>query len=118
MSHSKRDYRKTLKNVSLFGTIILNMSTLTGNIGILEALFGKTRRSILSLLYGQPDESFYVRKIIRLTQASPGAVQRELKRLSEAGIIARSSRDNRVFFQATPGCPVYIELKSFFSGGY
>jgi DNA-binding MarR family transcriptional regulator len=86
--------------------------------GISEALFGKTRRSVLGLLYGQPDESFYVRKIIRMTQASPGAAQRELKRLSAARIIIRTSLDNRVFFQASSECPVYIELKSLFSGLY
>jgi hypothetical protein len=94
------------------------MSTINGNMSILEALFGKTRRSVLGLLYGQPDESFYVRKIIRMTQASPGAAQRELKRLSAARIIIRTSLDNRVFFQASSECPVYIELKSLFSGLY
>ena len=72
----------------------------------------------MGLLYGQPDEAFYVRKIIRMAKVSPVAAQRELKRLSEAGIITRSSRDNRVFFQSNPGCPVYIELKSLFSGRY
>jgi uncharacterized protein len=83
---------------------------------ILEALFGKTRRSILGLLFRQPDELFYVRKIIRLANVSPGAAQRELKRLSDAGIIMRSSKDNHVFFQASLECPAYIELKSLFAG--
>jgi len=81
---------------------------------VLEALFGKTRRSILGLLFRQPDETFFVRKIIRLAKVSPGAAQRELKRLSEAGIIVRSSQDNHVFFQANPACPAYIELRSLF----
>ena len=81
---------------------------------VLEALFGKTRRSILWLLFRQPDETFFVRKIIRLAKVSPGAAQRELKRLSEAGIIVRSSQDNHVFFQANPACPAYIELRSLF----
>jgi len=83
---------------------------------VLEALFGKTRRSILGLLYRQTDEAFFVRKIIRLANVSPGAAQRELKRLSEAGIILRSSQDNHVFYQANPACPAYIELKSLFIG--
>ncbi len=83
---------------------------------VLEALFGKTRRSILGLLFRQPDDAFFVRKIIRLAGVSPGAAQRELKRLSEAGIIVRSSKDNHVFFQASPACPAYIELRSLFIG--
>jgi DNA-binding MarR family transcriptional regulator len=92
------------------------MSINITNQRVSEALFGKTRRLILGLLYGQPDEAFYVRKIIRLTNVSPGAAQRELKRLSDAGIIMRSSKDNHVFFQASLECPVYIELKSLFAG--
>jgi predicted transcriptional regulator len=83
---------------------------------ILEALFGKTRRSILGLLFRQPDEAFFVRKIIRLANVSPGAAQRELKRLSEAGIIVRSTKDNHVLYQASPACPAYIELRSLFIG--
>lgn len=83
---------------------------------VLEALFGKTRRSILGLLFRQPDEAFFVRKIIRLANVSPGAAERELKRLAEAGIILRSTKDNHVFYQANPACPAYIELRSLFIG--
>jgi predicted transcriptional regulator len=91
------------------------MSANTENMTILEALFGKTRRSILALLFANADESFYLRKILRLTGVSPGAGQRELKRLSEVGIILRSAKDNRVYFQANSACPIYIELKSIFT---
>lgn len=92
------------------------MSTNTAENMVLEALFGKTRRSILRLLFAHPDEAFFVRKIIRLANVSPGAAQRDLKRLSEAGIVVRSSKDNHVFYQANPACPAYIELKSLFIG--
>lgn len=85
---------------------------------IIEALFGKTRRLILGLLYGQPDEAFYVRKIIRLANVSPGAAERELRRLSEAGIIVRSSKENHVYFQANSACPVYIEMRSLFMSSF
>jgi DNA-binding HxlR family transcriptional regulator len=84
--------------------------------GILEALFGKGRRLVLGLLFRQPDETFYVRKIIRMTGLSPGSVQRELKRLSGSGIIVRSSQDSHVYYQANPACPAYIELRSLFIG--
>ena len=83
---------------------------------ILQALFGKTKRSILALLFQQPDDAFYVRKIIRLAKVSPGAAQRELKKLTEAGIIVRSTKDNHVLFQASAACPAYIELRSLFMG--
>src|SRR5258707_196655 len=40
-------------------------------------LFGRTRRAILSLLFTRPDESFYLREIVRRTGGGIGAIQRE-----------------------------------------
>ena len=94
------------------GTIALIMSTNMQTQGLLEALFGKTRRSILALLFSHAAESFHLRKILRLAGVSPGAGQRELKRLSDAGVILRTVKDNQVLFQANPQCPIFEELKS------
>ncbi len=94
------------------------MSATSGPNSLLATLFGKTRRSILTLIFSHADESYYLRKILRLTETSPGAGQRELKRLSEAGIIVRTLIEGRVHFQANPACPIYMELKSMFSGTY
>ncbi len=79
---------------------------------LLECLFGKTRRSILTLLFSHTDESFHLRKILRLAGVLPGAGQRELKRLSSAGFILRTMRDNQVHFQANPQSPVFEDLKN------
>ncbi len=75
-------------------------------------LFGKTRRAVLALLYSHVDELFYFRQIARTAGVGLGAVQRELKKLSEAGIIRRTARGQQVYYQANPECPVYTELKS------
>jgi len=80
--------------------------------GILAALFGKTRRSILALLFGHADEAFHLRKVLRLAQISPGAGQRELKRLTEAGVLVRCVKENQVLFQANTQCPIFDEIKS------
>lgn len=80
--------------------------------GLIEALFGKTRRLILTLLFSHQDESFHLRKILRLAGVSPGAGQRELKRLAEAGIVLRMTKDSQVLFQANSRCPIFDELKS------
>ena len=95
------------------GTIVLIMSTTTQPApeGVLASLFGKTRRSILALLFGHTDEAFHLRKILRLAQISPGAGQRELRRLSEAGVLTRSVKENQVLFQANAQCPIFEELK-------
>lgn len=76
------------------------------------ALFGKSRRAVLGLLYGHPDQAFYLRQIARATGTGIGAVQRELKQLTDAGILSREKVGNQVHFQANRACPVFAELKS------
>lgn len=78
----------------------------------MAGLFGKTRRSILALLFSHPDESFYLRQIIRMAGVATGAGQRELKWLSDTGIIKRMVRGNQVYYQANSECPVFTEIKS------
>jgi predicted nucleotidyltransferase len=78
---------------------------------VASALFGKTRRAVLGLLYAHPDEAFYHRQVMRRTGAGKGAVQRELRRLSDAGILTRSVRGREVYYQADRHCPVFAELQ-------
>jgi DNA-binding transcriptional ArsR family regulator len=52
-------------------------------------LFGKTRRRVLGLLFGHPDESFFVRDIVRQSGAAQGAIARELDALLGAGLLMR-----------------------------
>ena len=77
-----------------------------------SALFGKTRRAVLGLLYGRADETFYLRQIERLAGVGLGPLQRELKQLTNAGILNRSVRGQNVYYQANPDCPIFDELKS------
>lgn len=88
------------------------MTTITVNDHLTETLLGKTRRSILSLLYGHADETFYLRQLVRVTGGGTGAVQRELKALAGAGIIRRIEKGRQVYYQANAQCAVYPELKS------
>lgn len=82
------------------------------NKGLAAALFGKTRRGILALLFTHTDEAFYLRQIVRTIGVGVGAAQRELKNLTDAGVITRTVRGNQVYYQANPACPVFAELKS------
>src|SRR4030065_209412 len=77
-----------------------------------SSLFGKTRTAVLALLFGRPDENFYFRHICPSIRAGHGAVQRELKALSEAGIIRRTVSGRQVYSRADPSSLVYPELKS------
>jgi len=101
-----------LKTVPGSGTIVPKMSTVQYTDSISETLFGKTRRAVLSLLYSHADDAFYLRQIVRAAGVGVGAVQRELKELSDSGIIQRIVRGRQVYYQANPQCPVFEELKA------
>lgn len=88
------------------------MITLANNNEPAKILFGKARRAILSLVYGHSDEAFYLRQIVRFTGYGLGPIQRELKLLTDAGIIRRNVRGRQVYFQANLNSPIFSELKS------
>jgi predicted nucleotidyltransferase len=84
------------------------------NLQLVELLFGAYRRQVLSLLLLRPDENFYVREIGRLTGVPAGSLHRELKALTEAGLLVRVSAGNQVRYQASRDCPIYEELAAIF----
>jgi len=88
------------------------MITDTANKKLYSVLFGKSRRAVLSLLYGHVDESFYLRQIVRATGIGLGAMQRELKLLTDAGILCRTVKGNQVYYQANSELSIFPELKS------
>ena len=99
-------------------TFVLNRSTFVpdmGTTGIASSLgtllLGKTRLSILSLLFSQPDRKLYLRQIIRLTGGGQGAIQRELASLVRAGVLTRTREANLVYFQLNRAVPVFDELR-------
>jgi len=75
-------------------------------------LFGKTRRLVLALLYGNTNEAYYLRQIVRLTGVGLGPLQRELRQLTDAAIILRTIRGNQVYYQANPDSLIFNELKN------
>ena len=91
------------------GALVTIMSTQPHD-SIAEALFGKTRRQVLTLLYRRPDTSFYLRQITRETGTGIGSVQRELERLTRAGLITRAPLGNQVHFRANQDSPVFQEI--------
>ncbi len=101
-----------LTAVPLAGTIVPDLSTEALTAGPATVLFPKTRRAVLGLLYSHPDESYYLRKIVDATGLAVGQVQRELRLLSQAGVISRTESDRHVYFTANQRCPIYEELRS------
>jgi hypothetical protein len=77
-----------------------------------DLLFGQSRGRVLSLLYGAPHETFFVRQIARQVETSVGTVQRELALLAGAGLIKRSAVGSHVFYQANQEHPEFPELRA------
>jgi DNA-binding transcriptional ArsR family regulator len=77
-----------------------------------QLLFGSTRREVLALLLGRPGEWFYLREILRAVGGGSGAVQRELRQLTEAGLVTREVRGNHVYFSANREAPIFPELRA------
>ena len=75
-----------------------------------DALFTATQQRVLALLFGEPERSFYTSELIDRIGAGSGAVQRELKRLAESGLVTVRRIGNQKHYQANPDSPVFEEL--------
>ena len=79
-------------------------------IDLADALFSGTQQRVLGLLFGQPERSFYATELIALAGAGSGAVQRELARLAQSGLVTVEPLANRKHYRANPASPIYTEL--------
>lgn len=100
-----------MTSVPIWDTIVPIMGSFDASGLVASALFGKTRRAVLALLFCQNERSYYLREISRLAGVGRGALQRELERLVQAGLVTRSRRGNLVLFQANRDTPVFAELR-------
>lgn len=77
---------------------------------ITDHLLGKGRAALLAALLLHPNDSLHVRELARITGTSPGTLHRELKVLTEMGLLSRREVGRQVFYRANPACPVFEEL--------
>lgn len=75
-----------------------------------NALFTRTQRSVLGLIYSRPDRSYYTNEILRLTGMGVATIKRELDRMVSAEILTLKRQGNQVHYQANSKCPIYQEL--------
>jgi hypothetical protein len=77
-----------------------------------NALFTRTQRQVLSLMFGHPERSYYANEVVRIAGVGTGSVQRELSRLSDCGLLTVKRIGNQKHFQANAQSPVYSEIRS------
>jgi predicted nucleotidyltransferase len=77
---------------------------------IATALFTESQTRVLPWLFGQPERAFHINELLRLTGLGSASLQRELKKLAEAGLVRSERVGNLRRFQANAESPVYGEL--------
>jgi len=80
--------------------------------GLSGALFGKARRRVLGLLFGNSERSFSVNDVLRSAGMGSGVVQRELKRFADSGLVTVVRQGNQKRYQANRSSPIFVELRS------
>jgi predicted nucleotidyltransferase len=79
--------------------------------GLSDALFAKTQRRVLGLLFGNPDRSYFANEIVRLAESGIGAVHRELATLEASGLVTATRIGNQKHYQANRASPIFEELR-------
>ena len=99
------------------GTIVPDMGTHPSPppaaprpVRVADALFTKVQQRVLGLLFGNAGRSFYAKELIALAGSGSGAVQRELARLTSAGLVTVTQVGKQKHYQANPIAPVFAEL--------
>jgi predicted nucleotidyltransferase len=74
------------------------------------ALFSRVQARVLSILFGDPDREFPITEIISRADSGRGAVQRELEKLTDAGIVGFTALGSRKLYHANRESPIFNEL--------
>ncbi len=77
---------------------------------LIDVLFPSVRKKVLGLLFSNPERSYFLNEIVSLAKSGTGAVQRELERLSDHGLVLMSRVGNQKHYQANPDSPIFEEL--------
>jgi len=83
------------------------------NAPVLDALFtSQARVEVLKLFFLRSSGRHYLREISSLTDQPVRAIQRELARLEDAGLLISSVDGNRKYFRANRQSPVFPDLRA------
>jgi DNA-binding transcriptional ArsR family regulator len=77
----------------------------------LDALLPKTRQGILAATLMRPERAWYVSELARRMGVPSSSLQRELKDLTDAGILKTHRQGRMVYYQANTGSPLFADLR-------
>ena len=79
---------------------------------ISKALFSDSQSRVFRWLFGQPERGYHLNELRRLTGLGSASLQRELGKLTAAGLVSSEKVGNLRRFQANTESPVYEELSA------
>ena len=79
---------------------------------ITTALFSPSQSRLFRWLFVQPERRFHLSELRRLTGLGSASLQRELRKLTEAGLVTSEWVGNLRCFQANRQSPVFNELST------
>jgi predicted nucleotidyltransferase len=82
----------------------------TQKAGLGGALFSQVRLRVLALFFGHTSQAYQLSEAIRLAGSGRGAVQREIERLTRAGLLTVSLSGSRKVYQANRHSPIFDEV--------
>jgi predicted nucleotidyltransferase len=85
---------------------------MTRDVNLSGALFSNVQQRVLALIFGRPDRSFYTSEIVRNIRSGTGAVERELSRLQQSGLVSAERIGNQKHYRANQQSPIFAELQS------
>ncbi len=77
---------------------------------IASAHFTDSQAKVYAWLFGQPERSYHLSELRRLSGLGSASLQREVNRLVDAGLVTSERVGNLRCFQANPASPVQAEL--------
>jgi predicted nucleotidyltransferase len=75
-----------------------------------DALFSDSQSRVFRWVFGQPERSYHLSELRRLTGLGSASLQRELNKLAKAGLVHSERVGNLRTFRANAESPVYAEL--------
>ncbi len=76
--------------------------------------FTKNQTLILEIFFNDPEKSYYLRELARITGKQPGVFQKDINALADKNILISEKVANSRFFKLNKNYPLYGELKSIF----
>jgi DNA-binding transcriptional ArsR family regulator len=81
------------------------------NMRVLDALLPKTRQGILAATLVRPGKAWYISELARSMGVPPSSLQRELRDLTEAGILKTYRQGRMAYYQANADSPLFSNLR-------